>query len=261
MNRPKRGRMAPNDMIVDIGVQRTLEVPRVNKMAREFDPNALGTLVLSHREDDSFHLVDGQHRAEAAKQAGRGDIPVDVSIYTGLSRAEEARLFRLLNEAKQPSAITKFRVRLVEGEEIATHIDKIVEQFGWSVGNPGNRGKISAVGTLEMVNAYDPDADREVVKKTVGAITEAWDLDPDGMSSPVLGGVGVLVNRYSGVIDPKILGKLMKRKWASPASLAAQGKNWKATRGGRLSYCVAEILHQEYNKRPRSTPLPPWQSV
>lgn len=253
--------MAPDEMIVDHNVQRTLEVPRAEKMAREFDPAALGVITLSQRDDNTVHVVDGQHRAEAAKRAGRGHIPMECSLHTGLTLAEEAHLFRLLNDTRRPSAIRRFQIREIEGEPVATHIAAIIDKFGWKVGNPGNKGCISAVSTLEMVSGYDPDADRGVLIATIGAVTEAWGMDPDGVASPVLGGVGVLVNRYVGDVDPRVLGKVMKRKWASPVSLAAQGGGLKATRGGRLSYCVAEILHTEYNKRPRSHPLPPWSSI
>lgn len=257
MNRPKRGRIAPVDMVLDSRVQRTLELPRVKKMAEEFDPAVLGVLVLSRRADGGLYIVDGQHRAEAARAAGKAHTAVEVSIHEGLTLAEEAHLFRLLNATKAPSAITRFRVRLVEGEEVATHIDKIIHPWGWKVSTPGT-GSISAVGTLEMVNGFDPDADRGVLHQTIGTITGAWGLVAEGVASPVLGGIGVLMNRYAETVNVKELAKTITRKWSDPVSLGSQGKNWKVTRGGRLSYCVAEILHQEYNKKRSVTPLADW---
>jgi hypothetical protein len=258
MKRPRRIRVALQDAVVDERVQRNLETRRAQKIADEFDPAAMGTIVLSLREDDKYYVVDGQHRRAAAMLAGHGNTQFDAAVYEGLSLNEEARLFRLLNTTKVPSAIKRFDIRLVEGEPVAVHIDKIIHPWGWRVGNPGNANAISAVTTLEVVNGYDPDGEREVLNRTLGAITGAWNHDNDGVSAPVLGGVGVLINRFSEQIDFKALAKTMARTWGSPVNLASQGKNWKINRGGRVAYCVAEILHSAYNKRRPVHPLDSW---
>jgi hypothetical protein len=251
------GRVKPNDISVDPVVQRSLNVQRAQRMADEYDPSAVGVITVSDR-DGLRYVVDGQHRVEAAKLAGQGAASVDAKIYTGLTRVEEARLFIALNSARIPNAVARFKVRREALDPVPVAIGGILERYGWEVGNPGSSGKASAVKALEAVWALDPDQDRKVFETTVDLITDTWGHDPDAMSASILGGMSEFVNRYAGQLDLVALAKKLRGVYSSPVVLVAQGKSLKATRGGRVSTCIGEIIHSVYNAKRSSGRLDRW---
>jgi hypothetical protein len=251
------GRVRPNDISVDPVVQRSLNALRAQKMADEYDPTAVGVITVSDR-DGSRYVVDGQHRVEAAKLAGHGGTSVDAKIYTGLTRVEEARLFIALNSARIPSAVARFKVRREALDPVPVAICGILERYGWEVGNPGSSGKASAVKALEGVWALDPDQERKVFETTIDLITDTWGHDPNAMSASILSGVGEFVDRYAGQLDLVALAKKLVGVYASPVVLVAQGKSLKATRGGRVSTCIGEIVHAVYNAKRTTGRLDRW---
>lgn len=251
------GKVRPSDVIVDPAVQRGLSVQRAQEMADRFDPSAVGVITVSDR-DGRRYVVDGQHRVEAAKLAGQGNVTLDAKIYTGLTRVEEAKLFISLNSARIPHAIARFKVRLQAHDPVPVAIDSILALHGWEVGTPGVKGKVSAVSSLEVVWALDPAEERKIFDTTIRLITATWGHEAEGVSAPVLGGVSIFVNRYAGQFDLPALAKKMTAAWASPGALVGMGKSLKASRGGKLSTCVGEIIHSTYNAKRRSGVLQPW---
>jgi hypothetical protein len=251
------GKVKPNDVVVDAAVQRGLDARRAQEMADRYDPAAVGVITVSDR-DGNRYIVDGQHRVEAAKLAGQGTVTLDAKIYSGLTRVDEAKLFIALNSARIPSATARFRVRLQALDPVPVAIDSILALHGWEVGGPGIKARINAVASLEMVWALDPTEERKVFDSTIRLITATWGHDPEGVSAPVLGGVSQFVNRYAGQFDAPALAKKMRASWASPGALVGLGKSLKASRGGKLSTCVGEIIHSTYNAKRRTGVLDTW---
>lgn len=251
------GRVKPNDVTVDAVVQRDLSLQRAQEIADRFDPSAVGVITVSDR-DGNRYVVDGQHRVEAAKLAGQGGVALDAKIYTGLTRVEEARLFIALNSARIPNAVARFKVRLQAEDPVPVAITRVLGEFGWEVGGPGVDGKINSVAALEEIWALDPDEVRGVLNDTIRVITTAWGYDASGASAPVLRGVAMLIDRFGAKLDIPALAKKMTGAWASPVVLVGMGKSLKATRGGRLTTCIGEVLHSTYNTKRRSGVLEPW---
>src|SRR3954470_15881352 len=89
------------ELVTDQTVQRSLDMRRVNEIVRTFHVEAVGTWTISEREDGTKHTIDGQHRTAALKVKGYDDdYEVPALLYTGLSRADEARMFREHNNTK-----------------------------------------------------------------------------------------------------------------------------------------------------------------
>src|SRR5258708_7808516 len=65
------------------GYARPLREPRVKKLVAEFDPLGVGVLYLSMRDDGSYWIIDGQHRAEAARRVGLPGL--DAYVYIDLT--------------------------------------------------------------------------------------------------------------------------------------------------------------------------------
>jgi len=73
--------------------QRELVRSRVARMVAEFDSSLLGVIEVSRRDDDTYAVIDGQHRLEAARIARGRESSIACNIHTGLTVEEEAQLF------------------------------------------------------------------------------------------------------------------------------------------------------------------------
>ena len=82
--------VAVADLQVDPSYQRCVK-PNHKKIARDFDPNALGVPLVGQREDHSLWIVDGQQRVEALKLLGK--VNVRVEVFASKGPEHEAHVF------------------------------------------------------------------------------------------------------------------------------------------------------------------------
>ena len=68
----KQARVSKELISIDTRVQRVegCDERRVNKIASNFNPRALGSITLSRRDDNTYVCLDGRHRWTAAQQVG-----------------------------------------------------------------------------------------------------------------------------------------------------------------------------------------------
>lgn len=242
------------DLWVDPAVQRALKKHRVAKMAAEFDPAALGVLTTSFRSARRIHVIDGQHRYRAAEAAKYNGV-ILTNQYRGLSIAQEAALFRLLNDADKVSAVDRFLVACVEENPRALHMSEILTTEGWTVSAYGAEGRITAIGSLERVYNLDPDA----AKGAVHVLTVAYGHRPAAMQGSLLVGLGRVLAKHKLDVDLDDLAQRLSRFPGGPDALVGHARGLMATRTGNLSTSVARVIVQLYNQRRRSTALAPWE--
>lgn len=251
-------------LTVDPDVQRALDKLRVDQLAKTFRWPALGALKVSHREDGTYHVVDGQHRMHAAIAAGFAEADAPCLVYSGLTTVEEAELFRLFNDAKKVLPVYKFRVRVVEGDPVAVALNTILERHGWRVEQAKYAGTFAAVSALESVyrgKLNGPGDAGTVCDTLIRVITEAWGHDATGVRSEVIGGVGAVLLRYNTRVDlPKLVRELAQHP-SGAAGLIGKAKGLRDYRGGKLSDALAEVVVGMLNKGKRSASrLPEWRS-
>jgi len=106
---------------VDSGYQRG-EVPtHINRMAKDFDADAFGAIIVSRRPSGDMVIIDGQQRVAAARIAGVDSVPA--MVYPVATREEEARLFDAINsKRKQPTAVERFKASVCAGIQPETDI-------------------------------------------------------------------------------------------------------------------------------------------
>lgn len=267
LNPPATARSAihkvPLDAItVDPRVQRQegLDQRRVNKMAANFNPDALGLLILSERPDGTLICLDGMHRRAAAQQVGWKQ-PVDARVFKGISIAEEAGLFLLFNTKKDPSAISRFKARVLTGDGVAVDINNIARRRGWTIMQSADPGNLAAVDALEQVyrtgaGTLSDGTYPGITERTLATITEAWGRDPLGVQQSTLKGVAQLYGRYGNAVDtPKLIRELQDTQ---PRVLVGRAKTLKDVQGGTVPAALAKILVSLHNNRRRSNLLPEW---
>lgn len=247
-----------DDLIVDPDVQRALDSVKADKIAKNLRLAGIGSLVVSHRTDDTYHVIDGQHRRAALRAAGHGDQPVHCLVYEGLSRAEEAAMFLLLNDRTSVTQIDKFRIKVIRGDQDACDINKILRSNGWYVGPSKSKGRVWAIGAVESLYARARDGGPGILTLLLKVVGEAWDYDGDSLRSEIVNGLGGVLLRHSAEVDiPKLVHELAE--FGGPRLLIGKAKGLRDMKGGNVADAMAEVLIVAHNKKKKSLRLPDWQ--
>jgi hypothetical protein len=241
------------DLFVDPGVQRTLGKTRVETMAKNFDPDALGVLTTSWRSARRIHVIDGQHRVNAALIA-KYDGPILTNQYKGLSIPEEAALFRKLNTAKKPTAVDHFLLACVEQDPDAVQLAGYIARHGWSVAAYNGEGKLSAIGSLERVYNVSPEA----ADAALAVLTAAYGHRPVAVQGALVEGVGRLIAKHGPNINLDDLAKRLAGVPGGPDGLVGNARGQSLTSTGTLWVQVARVVTRLYNTKRRSTAIPDW---
>lgn len=201
----------PQTLKIDHRAQRSLLRPHADTIARKFDPRKVGAIIVSERANGDWYILDGQHRATAARDSGyKGIIPA--VIHEGLSIEDEAELFLSLNETKIVHPIAKFRSKVTAGRELAVGVNKVVRDLGFNVGEVKQAEKnIAAVSTLEKIYTdYGADA----LSDTLTTLEYAWpDLPKESRGAQFLSALGFVV----GAVDCVDIDHLANRLKATTA--------------------------------------------
>jgi hypothetical protein len=255
--------ISPERLMIDTLVQRGyIDKKRVDKIVAEFDARALGVLAVSDRGDGTYHVMDGGHRWSAVSALGR-DIKLECKVYTGLARADEALMFRLLNNSRAVQAIDKFRVRVVENDPVAVKINDVLHRYGWKVQQSKENGSFAAVAAIEAVyrgNKAGKTDNIGVVETLVNVITEAWGFDADGMRREIVSGIGAVLLRHDSIDLAKLTAELAQFPGGA-LRLVGSARGLRDARGGRLSDAMAEKIIILMNKNRRTNRLPDWRDA
>lgn len=261
---PEVQQLAVTALTVDPDVQRALDKTRVDKIAKQYRFDALGVIIVSQRRDQTYHVIDGQHRVAATIAAGFGDRSVSCLIYRGLSLADEAAMFRHLNNTRQVMPVDKFRVRVIEGDPVAVTLNHILNTHGWRVEPTKAAGAWAAVVALESVyngKLAGPGDTTAICDTLISIITEAWGHDANGARAEIVAGIGAVLLRYNTRVDRvKIVAELAQFP-SGPRGLIGKAKGLRDYRGGRLSDALAEVVVEMVNKNRRTNRLPEWRSA
>lgn len=243
--------IALKSLAVDPDVQRSLDTRRVDKMAADFDVNALGLVTVSHRGRDVYFVVDGQHRVAAARAVKGDDWKMTCRVFDGLKLEDEAALFRLLNNTAKVGALDLFRVRVIEGEQVAVYVDEMLHRHGFKVG-PNAFMAVAAAERVWHKNAM-------ALERTLGVIVRAWGRDGAATDGRVVEGIGLVFARYGDSIDADSLGERLARN-SDAASLIGRAHTYRDIIKRSVVQCIAEIVVEIYNKQRSTRALPPWRS-
>jgi hypothetical protein len=245
-----------DQMVIDHVYQRPA-TSFVAKIAENFNPALIGTLVLSERKPGStyldedgekhktegvqFAVVDGQTRREGAKLRDVLELPA--LVYSGMTVAQEAGLFASLQKERRGIAsFHRFRADLVNGDPQAVDIEKIVKGTGYTIGVDRKAGDISAVAALEA--AYKRGAD--TLERTMVILKAAWpDTVPDG---GVIRGMSYLIVRLPSMDDERMVSRLRDVTMTDLARRASALREGTGLGGGSDKY-MADALEGVYKRR------------
>lgn len=249
-------------LTIDPLVQRVegVDMTRVNRYAENFQPHQLGTFVVSQRPDGTYVVLDGMHRLFVCRRVNHKAL-VDAEVFSGLTIADEATLFLGRNDAKMPSALSKFHARVLMGDQTAIDITEIASSHGWSIGQNAYPGVISAVDALESVFRNGagvlPDGKHpDLLSLVLGVITTAWEWDRKSADGAMLKAVAQLFARVAVHVDQK---KLISEMQATrPGVLIGKAKTLCEAQNGTVPAALAKVLVGLHNNRRRTNLIPEW---
>ena len=244
-----------SDMKVSPAAQREFRPHWKDHLVASFDLTKMGVPTVNNR-DGSHFVVDGQHTTEALRDLGFGDELVQCWYYEGLSEAEEAELFLVLNDRLSVNVFDKFNVGIVAEREVPSDIDRIVRSLGLSVNKAKGDGSIGCVGTLTQVyRAGGPKALSRALR-----ITRDSFGDP-GYQAAIIKGLGLVCQRYNGELDDSTaIAKLGGMRAGATALMSKAITTQKQTRKP-IGDCVAAAVVDVINSGKGGKKLPSWWKV
>jgi hypothetical protein len=139
----------PELLDVDEAYQRRADQARIDKMVEWFDWRSFGALVVAPRDDGRYSVVDGQHRALAAKAHPLIELVPCVIIKATGAPAEAAAFIGLNKDRKAISALDGFWASIAAGEHDAERIKEMAERAGLKVLRyPASRGEYEPAETV-----------------------------------------------------------------------------------------------------------------
>lgn len=185
--------LIPLNMIRTEIYQRVLNMKNVNKIVKEFNPAKLGVLVVSKRPDDTYAILDGQHRLTALRRLGY--TATNCIVLEGMSLQEEADYFRRQNENKQNLRIADtFNASLFAEDEESLEIKSLMDKYGFRFGKSGSPMCICAIGALQtIIRTYNV----QTLENVLCSIAGTWAADSTILRREMLAGLAEFWYRFA----------------------------------------------------------------
>jgi hypothetical protein len=255
-------RMVPvSKLEIDPKMQRDhLDVRKIERILRDYNPDALGIITASERNAAETVILDGAHRHRATVENTEGQGTLLTRVFKGLTRREEAVLFLLLNSGNQPNLLDKFRINLVAEDPVAVGIDNIVKQFGLGIGPANLDNQLQCVGALRRVymlslkGEYDPN----LLDLSLRALINAWGRDSQATQAVMVEGMALFLAKNMANVDYARVWTKLKEYSGGAQGLHAKARANAANRGMRMPHSVADLITDAYNKGLNSRKMPVW---
>lgn len=246
---------------VDERIQRNVLRHKVDKIKRDFNPDALGVLTISKRENGDLYCVDGGHRLRAVKELTDDQGTVPCHVFKGLTLAEEAKMFLELNYTTKLHNLDQFRAREVAEDEAAVEIARYLRAYGWTISKDRRKeGNVAAVAAVERIywDSIRVDAQPNLVQVATLIITRAWGLNRDGMAGALFEGLGRVLAEHGNQIELESIVRKLKSYPGGPHALLRKAEDVATMYRLKPSMGVARLVIEEYNRGRRSNALPAW---
>ncbi len=239
-------------LTIDTRVQRgPPTAARVKQLVANFDLDRMGIITVSKRRGGGLTVLDGQTRLVALKELDLEDWEVTCNLYTGLTEAEEAHLFRILNNTRKPTPYDDFTVGVTEGDPECLAIMNIIKKHGLKLAGTSQDGAIACVSALRL--SYRAGADS--LNRALETATVAWGLTADAVQGVIVRGLAIVHETYGDEIDRPALIKKLAKCQGGPAGLMGNARAARYTRSAPITRLVAAAIISVYNRKRRNGAL------
>lgn len=243
----------PLERIVTEQYQRILNMKNVAGIVKNFDPAKLGVLVVSHREDGTYAVLDGQHRLTALRRLGYD--AANCIVLEGMTIQQEADYFRRQNENKQSLRINDtFNASLWAEDAGSLRIKELMDKYGFRHGKSGQPMCICAIGALQRILRRFGDRTLEL---TLACIAATWPHDSTILRGEMLAGLGEFWRRYGEKLTVAQFEARMRKhlpmEMYQEARRRTQGKTTPATAFNKtIRFTMCAVYVSAYNKQLRT---------
>lgn len=232
--------------------QRELRPSWVDSIATEFNPDSIGIVTVSAR-DDAFYIIDGQHRVAALKKMGWEDQKIECRVFHTMTLKDEADQFDRLNSVKAVDSFERFKVRITAERQVECAIENVLHQHKLVLSRDNVPGAVGAVGTLRRVFMR---SDGHVLGRSLRIIRDAYG-DP-GFQAQVIDGIGHLCHRYNGQLEPSRAIQRLGAAHGGVNGLLAKAEVLRKSTGNNKAHCVAAAAVEIINRGDGGKKLPSW---
>lgn len=235
-----------SDLVIDLSYQRKPNAVKVAKIIKDFDPNALGVIICSIRENGVIAVIDGGHRISALNAMGMHNNDVRCLVFFGLSLSQEAEMFATLNDNRtKPKTQDIFKSKVVAKDKTAVDIDTVIKKYDLTIANGPAMNGIRAIGTVTNIyKKYGID----VLDKTLMCLTQAFDKHSTSFSDQALLAVSSIIGETENLDIKRMISILSTygtaNLWFGKGSSVSKQANFKKNYHGMIFVFV-----NEYNKR------------
>ena len=243
----------PLERIVTEQYQRILNMKNVAGIVKNFDPAKLGVLVVSHRADGTYAVLDGQHRLTALRRLGYD--AANCIVLEGMTIRQEADYFRRQNENKQSLRINDtFNASLWAEDAESLRIKELMDKYGFRHGKSGQPMCICAIGALQRILRRFGDRTLEL---TLACIAATWPHDSTILRGEMLAGLGEFWRRYGEKLTVAQFEARMRKhlpmEMYQEARRRTQGKTTPATAFNKtIRFTMCAVYVSAYNKQLRT---------
>jgi len=193
----------PTNLIIDDRYQRSVARDSgrrlIAKIVKEFHWPFFGVLVATDNGDGTYCLIDGQHRAEAARQHPHVH-SVPVLVIDEMTLAEQAQAFVAINQSRvRLNALQLHRAAVRAGDPHAVELDRITRESGVEIPNnnlssqnmrPGQTIAVKALSTI--LKKYGA----ETLSNTLKTVMSAYGETSGDLRSQIFAATAVAVSRH-----------------------------------------------------------------
>lgn len=264
MTKTTRKKLNLNQLEIYPDAQRELSEKWAQDIAAEFNPDAVGVLIVAHFKDH-YYIMDGQTRKRAFELLGKPNATVDCLIHEQPTVEEMAALFLLHNHSRRVKAFDKFRVRLTAKDPVALDIVEVCGTVGLKVNAVNKSSNVtSAVGALEKIYTGKilPGKKTDgppLLKKTLDILKAAWDGERDNFHGDLLKGLAAFLARYESDISTERLIRQMSRYTGGPSGFLRNAKSIQSIRRIQPLHAFGSLFVDVYNKGLKTNTLDEWR--
>jgi hypothetical protein len=245
-----------HDIKIDLDVQRATVPSRVRKLAANFNPDYLGELLVSERADGNY-VLDGGHRLRVCQETGLVGV-LTCEVFTGLSKADEARLFMGRNDRANIAKLDRDRNMNTAGDALTLAVQMASQAAGYvfiatQIEDSTFRDRAAAISIMrDASRAWVEDEGPAHLQKVLEFYARTWDRDHRPVSSVLRAASKVLVSKavQQGSAD---LNRLSERLHGLPdeevAAMAVRHRDTEQLhRSISLVTAAAEVMEEQYNR-------------
>lgn len=204
-----------DSLIVDNKYQRTINSRRsqqnIQQIVKNFIWQKFTPVVVSKNQDETYSVIDGQHRLEAAKILGDID-ELPCYIVDTADVREQARSFVSINRDRvsvNPFSLHKSLASA--GESIDCYVDEFCQRVGIKLSENGQVAKDPSITlALSTIRTLLRQKNENALERTILAIRNAFPDKPGQLRSSIIKTLSVIFGLYSQTINTAAVIKTLK---------------------------------------------------